>query len=81
MTSMNEMIVFFGWCTVINMSILAFAALFLTLFKSVAINIHSKLLGVSASELPKLYFTYLAHYKIGILILNIAPYIALKLMV
>lgn len=81
MMDVNEITVFFGWCTVLNMSLLAFAALFITVFKSFAIGIHSKLLGINASELPKLYFKYLANYKIGILIFNLVPYIALKLMV
>jgi len=77
----NEITTFLGWCTALNMGILAFAATFLCLFKGVAINVHSKLTGVSASKLPALYFSYMANYKIGVLIFNLVPYIALKLMV
>jgi Family of unknown function (DUF6868) len=77
----NQITTFLGWCIAINMGILAFAAIFLFIFKDFAINIHSKLTGVSASKLPALYFSYMANYKIGILILNLVPYIALKLMV
>jgi len=77
----NEITTFLGWCTAINMGILAFAAIFLFLFKDFATNTHSKLTGVSASELPTLYFSYIANYKIGVIIFNFVPYIALKLMV
>ena len=76
----NEITTFLGWCTVLNMGILAFAAIFLCLFKGFAINVHSKLTGVSAAELPTLYFSYIANYKIGVLLFNLVPYIALKLM-
>ncbi|WP_428200064.1 DUF6868 family protein [Aliivibrio salmonicida] len=81
MTNINDITVFFGWCSVINMGFLVFAALFLTLFNDFIINVHSKILGISSSELPSLYFKYLANYKIGIIIFNLVPYIALKLMV
>jgi hypothetical protein len=77
----NQITTFLGWCTAINMGILVFAAIFLFLFKGFAINIHSKLTGVSASKLPSLYFSYMANYKIGILLFNLVPYIALTLMV
>jgi len=76
----NQITTFLGWCTAINMGILAFSAIFLFIFKDFAINIQSKLTGVSASKLPALYFSFMANYKIGILILNLVPYIALKLM-
>jgi len=80
MMDLNVITVFFGWCTVVNMGFLVFATLFITLFKNFSHNVHSNLLGVNVSDLPKLYFKYLASYKIGILIFNLAPYIALKLM-
>jgi hypothetical protein len=77
----NQITTFLGWCTAINMGVLAFAAIFLFIFKGFAINIHSKLTGVSVSKLPSLYFSYLANYKIAILIFNLVPYVALTLMV
>lgn len=76
----NQITTFLGWCTAINMGILVFATVFLFIFKDFAINTHSKLTGVSASKLPALYFSYIANYKIGILIFNLVPYIALTSM-
>lgn len=78
--NINEITVFLGWCTVVNLSIYAFSTLFITVFKSFTISLHSKLIGIDALELPSLYFKYLGNYKIGILIFNFAPYIALRLM-
>lgn len=77
---MNEMTAFLGWCTVINLIIYILSVLFLVVFKQFTISLHSKLVGVDAAEFPPLYFTYLGNYKIGLLIFNITPYFALKLM-
>jgi len=43
-------------------------------------RIHSKMFGVSEAELPRLYFQFMAQYEAAIFVLNLAPYVALKLM-
>lgn len=75
------MTLFLGWCTVINLSVYLFSALTIIVFKRFTTNLHSKIMDLDAKVLPKLYFNYLGNYKLGILIFNLAPYIALKLMV
>jgi|TARA_R110000764_G_scaffold28405_5_gene66861 hypothetical protein len=79
--NINEMTIFLGWCTVINLSVYLFSALSIIVFKRFTTNLHSKIMDLDAKALPKLYFNYLGNYKLGILIFNLAPYIALKLMV
>lgn len=80
MIDINQVTLFFGWCTVINMSIYLFSALVIIVFKRSTISLHSKLVGIDAAALPTLYFTYLGNYKIALLTFNLAPYMALKLM-
>ncbi len=80
MIGVNELTTFFGWCTLINIGVYLFSALFIIVFKSFTINLHSKIVGVEASELPNMYFNFLGNYKIGLLLLNLTPYIALKIM-
>ncbi|OBT09503.1 hypothetical protein A9264_08895 [Vibrio sp. UCD-FRSSP16_10] len=76
----NQIATFLGWCTTINIGMLIFATTFLFLFKDFTMSVHSKITGVRRSHLPTLYFSYLANYKVGILLLNLTPYIVLKLM-
>jgi hypothetical protein len=71
---------FFGWCSVINVALLASAAIAILLFAGPVRRIHSGMFGISEDDLPRAYFEYLARYKLGILIFNIVPYIALRLM-
>ena len=81
MIDVNELTTFFGWCSVINLGFYLFSAFFIIVFKSFTINLHNKIVGVETSELPNMYFKFLGNYKIGILLLNLTPYISLKLMV
>jgi len=76
----NQLTTFFGWCSVINLAFYLLSALFVLGFKSFTVSIHSKISGLSESQLQSLYFSFLGHYKIAILVLNLVPYVALKLM-
>ena len=43
-------------------------------------KIHSQLAAVAYDRLDELYFSYLGNYKIAIIIFNLAPYVAFKVM-
>ncbi len=70
-----------GWCTTINIGLLVIVFLFMTLARNRMTNMHSKMFGVSTEDLPKVYFTYLAYYKLAILVFDPVPYIALRIIV
>ncbi len=71
---------FFGWCAVINISLLAVMAISLSVAGDWVAGIHASLYSVPRERLPEIYFRYLAHFKLVVLIFNITPYVALKLM-
>jgi Family of unknown function (DUF6868) len=72
---------FLGWCSVINIGILFFSAIFLLMLKEPISRLHSKFFEVNQADLRSIYFQYLGNYKIAIIIFNLVPYIALKAMV
>jgi hypothetical protein len=80
MSDLQTLTTFLGWCSVINMGLLLFSTAALMLMKNFVARMHSKLLGVDRSELPAMYFQYLGNYKVIIIVFNIVPYVALKLM-
>ncbi len=80
MDTMMLFTAFFGWCSVINIALLLLATIFISTFNRFTKSIHHKLFHVSMKELDLVYFRYLAYYKLGILLFNLAPYLALKLM-
>lgn len=67
-----------GWCTAINIGLLAVAALILVSMRDLVISIHRKMFSLNEETLSCAYLQYLAQYKIAILVLNLVPYIALK---
>ncbi|MBF0264480.1 MAG: hypothetical protein HQL46_04350 [Gammaproteobacteria bacterium] len=71
---------FLGWCTVINIGILMFTTIILILVGEYISTIHSKLFGFEQIKVKEIYFQYLGYYKVAIIIINLTPYLALKLM-
>lgn len=80
MENIQVITTFAGWCTVVNLGIYLFTALALMGFRGPIKTIHSKISAVPSEKLDELYFNYLGNFKMAIIILNIAPYAALKLM-
>lgn len=71
---------FLGWCTALNIAVLLIATVALLAFRGPVMSIHARLTGVADAELPKLYFNYLGNYKLLIIVFNLIPWVALKLM-
>ncbi len=80
MMSMPELATLLGWCTLLNGALLLMATLFLALWPDMPRRLHSRWFQVGEEQLGIIYFQYLATYKLGILLLNLVPYVALKLM-
>jgi len=79
MQDIDTLTEFFCWCSVINIAMLLMATLMLTSMRGFISGIHSKMSGLGKSELSVVYFQYLANYKIAVVMLNLVPYIALKI--
>ena len=80
MSSIETLTAFLGWCSVINIGLLTLASIFLVLIHGPISKIHAKMFGLSEEDISRAYFQYLAQYKIAILVFNLVPYIALKIM-
>jgi len=81
MFTIEQFTTLLGWCLIINLSILLISSLLIVLLKTQIAALHNKLTGIELDSLNVLYFQYLGNYKIAILVLNLAPYLALKMMV
>ena len=71
---------FLGWCSVINIVVMAVAALALTALREPLERLHARQFRLEPAAVRAAYFDYLSRYKIGILIFNLAPWLALKIM-
>lgn len=69
-----------GWSLLINTLVLLLSTMGLIGLRKSISRIHKGLFDVNEVDLGRAYFQYLAQYKIAILVLNFAPYLALRIM-
>lgn len=80
MNSIESLTEFLGWCTLINLGFLLVTSILILAMRTAVSNIHSKMFGLDSMDVLKAYFQYLAHFKIAVIVLNLVPYLALKIM-
>jgi hypothetical protein len=65
------------WCTVINYAVLLCWFLCFTLAHDWIQKIHGRWFQMPAEQFDAIHYAGMAIYKIGILLLNLVPYVAL----
>ena len=80
MNSIETLTTFLGLASLINLAMLTVGAILLILMRGTLTKLHAKMYGLSEADLARAYFQYLAQYKIAIIVLNLVPYLALKIM-
>ena len=81
MNSIETLATFFGWCTVINFGVLLFGGLVWILVKEGIGEFVARIFGLTNEEVKATFFRALMQYRAAIVILNLVPYITLKIMV
>lgn len=79
MHSIDIITAFFGWSIVINFILLMITTVALVFLREPITQIHTRIFQVSEADLSRVYFHFLAYYKLAIIIFNLVPYIALKI--
>ena len=79
MFTIETLIEFLGWSTLINFTFLLITTLAIMFFREPVIKIHAELFDLNKEDLGRAYFNYVALYKILIIMFNLVPYIALKI--
>lgn len=67
------------WCLVVNYGILLLWFLLFWFGHDWMFRLHSRWFQISKERFDSVHYASMAGYKIGILLLNLAPYIALRL--
>ena len=68
-----------AWSSLLNLGMLTFAAIVMMVAGDAIKGIHSRLYGLSDTDLDRAYFQYMANYKIMIFVFNLAPYLAMRI--
>ena len=68
-----------GWCTLINFAILLLGSLAVMTRRKQIGAIHGSMFGMEPRDLRPEYFRYLANYKLLVIVFNLVPYIAIRI--
>jgi Family of unknown function (DUF6868) len=67
------------WCAVINYGVLLLWFLFFRFAHDWMYRFHGRWFRIPAEQFDAIHYTAMAIYKIGILLLNLVPYVALQI--
>jgi hypothetical protein len=68
-----------GWCAIINLALLLLWFLLFTLAHDWMYRLHGKWFKLSPEHFDAIHYLGMAVFKIGILLLNLVPYLALRI--
>lgn len=69
--SLDQLVKFFQWMTIINAGLFLISSILSMLFKTVVTKTHAALFGIPEEQVPVIQYGYLGIYRIFILVFNI----------
>ena len=76
----SSLTAFFGWCIVLNGSILVLWAGVLFLIPDLAYRTQKSFVSISKEDFGRIFYFLIGLYKVLFIVFNVAPYIALKIL-
>jgi hypothetical protein len=70
---------FLGWCSIINMALLLFWALWMMLARDFVYRVHGRWFPLSTEKLDATHYAGMLFFKMCIFLFNIVPYLALRI--
>jgi len=80
MDSIETLATFFGWCTVINAGIVLLALSVFGVAHEWVGRMSAKVFGVTNEEAKVTLFCVFQQYRLALVVLNLVPYVTLKIM-
>ncbi len=68
-----------GWCVVINFGVLLWWFLFFTLAHDWTYRLHGRWFKLTNEQFDALHYGGMAVFKLGILLFNLVPYLAMRI--
>ena len=70
-----------AWCSVINIGLLLWWFLMFALAHDFVYRLHGKWFRLTVERFDAIHYAGMAFFKIGIFLLNIVPYLALRIVI
>ena len=69
---------FLGWCSMINIGILIYWILAITLGNEFVFQIHAWWFDIPADRFDEIHYTMMGYFKLMVILFNVTPYLILK---
>ncbi len=80
MNSLDTLATFLGWCTLINVGLIIFITIVAGLFHDGIGYLIGRIFGVDEGQSKIVVLRTFMHYRVLFLVLNLVPYVALRIM-
>lgn len=70
---------FLLWCAIINFGLLIFGILLITLAHDSMYRLNNRLFRLSVEQFDAINYAWVVFFKLGIVLFNLVPYIALRI--
>ena len=70
---------FLGWCSVLNIALLLFWSLFFLAAPDLVYRLQKKFVSISRENFDLVMYAFLGLFKLLVLVLNVIPWIALRI--
>tara|TARA_R110002072_G_scaffold118775_1_gene251256 strand:- start:5497 stop:5739 length:243 start_codon:yes stop_codon:yes gene_type:complete len=77
--SIELLIKFLGWSAIINLGLLMWWASFIIFAHDWVYRMHGKWFNLSYEQFDAIHYAGIAFYKLSIILFNVAPYLALRI--
>ena len=78
--TMETLRAFFGWCTILNWAVLLLWFVMLLVGSGFVYRVHGRLFDLDTAQLRAIHYRAMAYYTTGIMLFNLAPYLALRIL-
>lgn len=77
--TLDQTMTFLGWSTLLNFALMALATLALWAMPGVITGIHGRMFGLDRQDIVRSTYNFLAIWKVAVIVLNLVPYLVLRL--
>ena len=69
---------FLGWCSLINIGLLIYWILALTLGNEFVFQIHTRWFDIPHDRFDEIHYTMMGYFKLMVILFNLTPYLVLR---
>ena len=74
----DQLVTFFGWCTVINWALMCVWLVFITAARDFTFKLHAAMFNITEVQFNAMHYGGLGFYKLMVFLFCLVPYVVLR---